>query len=122
MLVRLITYRTCRCIRIVKNDSDRCFGNTGLTLLVDQFLKIAHAHLTEIRNAQNKADGVKDITLASSVEACDSIELRIEAGDNRPLGIRFEPIDYYLVDIHYILLLLAASAIDLCDQRVTRID
>jgi hypothetical protein len=66
-------------IGIVKNQGDAGLVNSGIPLLVDQLLKVAHADMLERADSQNEADGIYDVRLARTVEASNRIKLRIES-------------------------------------------
>ena len=59
-----------------------------------------HTYLGEIGDAKDKADGIKDVALATAVQTSDSVEEGVEVLDVSPLGVGFEPIDYHLFDVH----------------------
>merc|ERR1711879_1124687 len=50
--------------------------------------------------AEYKANGVEDVGLARAVQAGDRIELRVPAQNLRPVGVRFEPVEDELLDVH----------------------
>ena len=54
----------------------------------------------QVGDAQNEADRVEDVGFATSVEAGDGVELRVETGNNCPLRVRLEAVDDDLFDIH----------------------
>ena len=119
-----ITYRTILCIRVIEYDRYWCFGNSSLALLIYQVLKVSCSHLRdanccqfhylteddifectsdhlwEICNSQNKAYRIQDVALSGSIQACDCIELRIEAWNDCPFGITFKSVDDDLMDMH----------------------
>ena len=57
-LVLLITHRALRGIRVVEHQSDTCFGDTSLTLLVHQLLQVTDADLRQVGNTEHKANGI----------------------------------------------------------------
>ena len=59
-----VAYRRGSFIVVVENDGDRCFVDTSLTLLVNQFRKTSSADLTEVGNTENKTNGVEDVRLS----------------------------------------------------------
>jgi hypothetical protein len=76
----LVSNGTSSFLLIVKDDSDTGLVDTSLTLLVDKLGKISCSHLTQVCNAKNKADGVKNIRLSRTIEASNGVEMRVESG------------------------------------------
>lgn len=58
------------------------------------------ARLAEIGDAEHEADGVQDIGLAATIQTGDGVEVRVEVGHDHSVGVRFEALDCYLLDIH----------------------
>ncbi len=50
------------------------------------------AYLTEVGDAQHKADGVENIGLSCAIEAGDGVELGIERTDHCALCVRLEAV------------------------------
>jgi len=75
-------------------------GQKGPTGPTGADLERASADLLELRNAEDKADRVKDVGLATAVQARDGIELLVKARHHRALGIRLEAIDNDLLNMH----------------------
>ena len=59
------------------------------------------ADLLQIGNAQHKANGVKNVELAGTIQAGDGIEVGIEARDDRASGVGFEALQADLLYLHY---------------------
>lgn len=112
--IRLEAHRRAGLIGVVEDDGDRCSRNTSLPSFVDEILEIrssdlmalgghvqhafswwCHADVTQasmtysrhIRDAQDEADCVEDVTLSTTVEPCDCVEALIEARDVGAHGI-----------------------------------
>ena len=54
----------------------------------------------QVGDAEHEADGVEDVGFATAVESRDGVELRVKTGNHCPLGVRLEPVDDDLFDIH----------------------
>ena len=63
-------------------------------------LKGAGSDLLELRDAEDKTDRIKDVGLATTIQTRDGVELLVEPLNHRALGIRFEAINDYLLDVH----------------------
>ena len=59
------------------------------------------ADLLQIGNAQHKANGVKNVELAGTIQAGDGIEVGIEARDDRASGVGFEALQADVLYVHY---------------------
>ncbi len=57
-------------------------------------------YVREIGDAHEETDGVKDVTLAGSVEPGDGVEGRVEAVDLGPMTVRLEAVDHHRFDVH----------------------
>lgn len=87
-------------VDVVEHERDASLGHPRLALLVHQLLQVRHADLGQVRDAQHEANRVQDVAFAAAVETRDSVELRVEALENRPRRVRLEPIDDHLLDVH----------------------
>eukprot|EP00850_Spirogloea_muscicola_P019585 SM000194S04821 [mRNA] locus=s194:96066:101852:+ [translate_table: standard] len=87
-------------IGIVEGDGDSSLGHAGLTLLVHQLLQRLGSHVLKVRNAEVEADGVEDVGFARAIEACDGIEVGVEARDRRAARIRLEAVDADFLEVH----------------------
>ena len=57
-----------RCaVRVVEDDRHRRLGDSCLSLLVYQFLKIAGSDLLQVRDAEDEADRVQDVRFARPI-------------------------------------------------------
>ena len=89
------------CVVVVEDNSDGSLGDSSLPLLVHELLQITNTHLTQIADAQNKANSIKNVTLARAIQASNCVELRIKAAYDRALGVALEPIDNDFLDEHF---------------------
>jgi hypothetical protein len=65
------------------------------------------SYLTQVGDAQYKADGVQNVGFSATIQACDGVEIRIEVGHHNPLGIGLEPFNGNFLDVHILALLQA---------------
>lgn len=73
-IVVLVTDGALFLVPIVKGDGDGGLGDSSLTALVDELLKVGGPHVTQVGDAQEEADGIQDVGLATAVEAGDGVE------------------------------------------------
>ena len=66
---------------------------------------IMEKYLRKIWYAEDKAYGVKNITLARAVQACDSVKMGIESRDDRSGRIALKAVNNDFKDIHNFVLL-----------------
>lgn len=78
-------------VGIIKDDGDGGLGNTRLSLLVDELLKIGSPNLLQIGDAQDEADGVEDVGLAGAIKPCYGVEVRVKSRNHGPRRVRLEP-------------------------------
>lgn len=64
------------------------------------YLYSSKTHLGKVRYAQEKAYGVQNVGLATTIQPSDGIEKRVKTADFSPLGVRLEPIQYNLLNEH----------------------
>ena len=89
-VVLLVAYRTLIFIFIVEFDGDRAFGYSCLPLLIYQLLKAGHPNLRQVGDAQNKADGVQNIRLATSIEPGNGVEVGVKTSYGSSILVGFE--------------------------------
>ena len=58
------------------------------------------SHLGEVRDAQEKANGVQYVWFATPIEPSDGVEERVKTIDLRPLRVGLEPVKDYLLYVH----------------------
>jgi hypothetical protein len=100
LFVGFVAHRTARHIGVIEHDGHCSFRHSCLTLLIDQLLQVADPHLREVRDAQDKADGIQDVTLPGPVQTCYGVELWVKSRYHCLLSITLEAIDYYLLYVH----------------------
>ena len=77
--------------------------------LVNKIVQRCRANLIQLRDAKQETDRVKNITLSRSVQPSDCVEERIEVFDLRPSGIRFEPVEFDALYVHFSLAIPTSS-------------
>lgn len=77
-------------VPVIEGDRDTGLGNTGLALLVDQFLEVGDTGNGEGLEPQDEQDGVHDVGLAGTVESSNGVELLVEVSDDGSLGVGLE--------------------------------
>jgi len=59
-----VAERASRPVGVVEEDGDGGFGDSGLALLVDEFLEVGSPNLLQIGDAENEADGIENVGFA----------------------------------------------------------
>lgn len=95
-----ITKGATTSIGIIKDNGDSSFGNTSLSLLIHELLKIRSPNLLQIGDAKNKANGIEYVTLAGTVQSGDGVEEGVETWNDRSCSVGFETFQAYLLYVH----------------------
>ena len=74
-------------IRVVENNCHDSLVHSRLTLLVNQLVEVSGSDLTEVGDSQNEADGVENVTLSTSIQTRDGIEMRIKPVERGRRGV-----------------------------------
>lgn len=61
--------------------------HSGLAIFVDQFGEWASSHMTELWNAEQKANWVENVTLPRSIQTCNCIEQIVKIIDHCSLCV-----------------------------------
>jgi len=64
-------------------------------------------HLTQVGDAQHKADGIQNIGFPTAVQPRDGVEVGIEVRHHNPLSIGLETFDGDFLDVHVMAVLQA---------------
>ena len=94
------TRRTLRLIGVVQDQSDRCPFDSSCPAFVDQLLLVVNSDVFEGRNAHHEAYCVEYVRFPGAVQSIDGIELAVKLPDQSFRGIRLEPINYDLLNVH----------------------
>lgn len=95
-----VTERASRPVGVVEDDGDSGFGDSGLTLLVDEFLEVGSPNLLQIGDAKNEADGIENVRFAWTVQTSDGVEEGVEARNHGARSVWLEPFQANLLDVH----------------------
>mmetsp|Transcript_26556 Transcript_26556/g.47063 ORF Transcript_26556/g.47063 Transcript_26556/m.47063 type:complete len:265 (+) Transcript_26556:3148-3942(+) len=100
LVVHLIPDRTAGLVLVVEDYGHAGLCHSSLALLVHELRQVADANLSEIGDAENKANGVQDVGLATAIQASDCIELLVKRPNIGSCGVGFEAISDELLDVH----------------------
>lgn len=120
----LITDRRLIFISIIESNTSRSLSDPSLALLVYDIVQSGSTHLSKtrsneshiksqiefnklstnigkIRDAKHEAYRIQNIGLSRTVEACDGVELPIEAFDLRADSVRLEAFEHDRFYVHF---------------------
>lgn len=63
----LIANGTTRWILVIEDNCNNCLVDSSLSLLIDEFGEVSCTNLTQVRNAEYEANGIKNVRLAGSI-------------------------------------------------------
>ena len=64
LIIVLVTKRRLFLVSVVKCDGDGGFGDSSLTVLVDQLLEVGSSDVAQVSNAKKETDGIQNVTLS----------------------------------------------------------
>lgn len=100
LVMAFVPERASRPVGVVEDDGDGGFGDSGLALLVDEFLEVGSPNLLQIGDAKNEADGIENVRFSWTVQAGDGVEERVEARNHGARRVWLEPFQANLLDVH----------------------
>lgn len=95
-----ISKRTSIPIGVIEHNRHRSLGNSGLTLLIHELLKVSSTNLLQVRDTEDEANGIENVRFAGTVQPSDGVEEGVEARNDGSGRVGFEPFQANLLDVH----------------------